>query len=306
MKREEIRALVRGAYDIQKLRIQMGNRVVGNFKAKLGQKPGEKEETLEKEAQDILRRLRSAYKLLTDGVKSFPRGTSFKGDEVISSFTELCLVAQYEDLLTSEEKHFRRLGSNLASIPIWSTWLVDVRGVGPAMAGVLISEIDIHAAKYASSVWKYAGLDVAPDGKGRSRRKEHLVKAKYTDAQGEIQERDSIAFNPFLKTKLMGVLSGSFLRAGETKEFCDSPTSNPYAKAYRDYKHRLESRPDLMEVEDKAENKGRKGHRHNMALRYMIKLFLVDYYKKARALEGLEVFDPYAEAKLGLKHAGAA
>ena len=31
-----IRAMVRGMYDIQKLRIQCGNRVTGNFKAKLG------------------------------------------------------------------------------------------------------------------------------------------------------------------------------------------------------------------------------------------------------------------------------
>ena len=38
-----IRVLVRGAYDIQKLRIQMGNRIVGNYKARLGIPPGTKE-----------------------------------------------------------------------------------------------------------------------------------------------------------------------------------------------------------------------------------------------------------------------
>ena len=32
----ELRTLVRGIYDIQKLRIQMGNRLVSNFKVKLG------------------------------------------------------------------------------------------------------------------------------------------------------------------------------------------------------------------------------------------------------------------------------
>lgn len=38
MNNNPLRTLVRGAYDIQKLRIQSGNRIVGNFKAKLGHK----------------------------------------------------------------------------------------------------------------------------------------------------------------------------------------------------------------------------------------------------------------------------
>ena len=45
-----LKILVRGAYDIQKLRIQMGNRLVGNFKAKLGQAPSEPEDTKADEA----------------------------------------------------------------------------------------------------------------------------------------------------------------------------------------------------------------------------------------------------------------
>ena len=37
-----LKTIVRGAYDIQKNRIQTGNRLVGNFKAKLGQAPSER------------------------------------------------------------------------------------------------------------------------------------------------------------------------------------------------------------------------------------------------------------------------
>ena len=44
----DLRTLVRGIYNIQKLRIQMGNRLVGNFKVKLGQAPSEPESTLDK------------------------------------------------------------------------------------------------------------------------------------------------------------------------------------------------------------------------------------------------------------------
>jgi len=36
MNRQALRVIVSGAYDLQKLRIQMGNRIVINFKSRLG------------------------------------------------------------------------------------------------------------------------------------------------------------------------------------------------------------------------------------------------------------------------------
>ena len=298
MNRDNLRTIVRGAYDIQKLRIQMGNRIVCNFKAKLGQQPGKPEEEIDAEGKAILANLRAAYKKLTDGVKTFPRQATFVGNEVISDYTELCLIAQYCDLESHEDNHFRRLGTILREYPIYTQWLEGVKGVGPAMAGVIISEIDIHKARYPSSLWAYAGLDVAPNGGGRSRKAEHLVERQYVAKNGEVKTRKSITFNPFLKTKLVGVLASSFLRAG--------PDNNPYATIYANYKHRLESHPKYCDGQMDANGKpvkGLKGHRHNMAMRYMIKRFLVDLYKVWRELEGLPVAPEYHEAKLGHVHA---
>ena len=196
-----------------------------------------------------------------------------------------------------------RIAISLSVYPVVTEFLSGVCGCGPAMSGVIVSEIDITKSKYASSLWKLAGLDVASDGRGRSRRKEHLVKATYTNADGEEAERDSITFNPFLKTKLMGVLAASFIKIGEAR--------SPYAKIYRDYKHRLENHAvhgiandavRIAEFKEKGQRYAPKGHRHNMAMRYMIKQFLVDLYKAWRTLEGLEVFAPYQEAKLGHVH----
>jgi len=299
-----LRTIVRGAYDVQKLRIQMGNRIVGNFKAKLGQEPGKPEEEMDPDSKAILKRLRERFYKITDGVKTFPRQATFKGDEVISSYTELCLLAQYVDLEKHEAQHFRRLGNILKEYPIWNGFLESVKGIGPAMGGVIISEIDIHKARYASSIWRYAGLDVAADGRGRSRRKEHLEVVEYENKDGEKAKRDSITFNPFLKTKLMGVLAASFLKCGET---------SPYAAVYYERKARLEQHAvygiandeaRIAEYKEKSGGKkyAPKGHRHNMALRFMVKMFLIDLYKAWRELEGLEVFPPYHEAKLGLKH----
>ena len=285
-----LKTIVRGAYDIQKNRIQTGNRLVGNFKAKLGQAPSEKEDTIDKEGQQVLLNLRRSHKLLTEGVASFPRQATFKGDEVISDYTELCLVDNYLELEAQEKAHFRRLGNILKGYPIYNEFLEGVTGVGPAMAGVMLSEIDITKAEYPSSLHKYAGLDVASDGQGRSRRKEHLEDSEYTDKDGEVKTKKGITFNPFLKTKLVGVLGSSFIK--------QSPDKCVYRKIYDDYKHRLEHMD--------AHKEKSKGHRHNMSVRYMVKIFLVDLYNAWRRLEGLPVAPTYNEAKLGKVHKIAA
>lgn len=280
----KLRTMVRGAYDLQKLRIQMGNRIAGNFKAKLGQEPGSKETDLAIDAKLILTNLRQRYKRITDGLTGLPRVSQFIGDDVIDSYTELCLVAQYVELLSTEEKQFRRLKTVLQDFPIYTGFLDGVKGIGPAMGGVIISEIDISKAKYPSSLWKYAGLDVADDGRGRSKRKEHLVDVEYETKDGEQAIRKGITFNPFLKTKLVGVLGSSFLRQG----------SPGYRDIYDAYKHRLQNH---SVHKDKSV-----GHRHNMAIRYMIKMFLIDLHGIWRELEGYPAAAPYNEAKLGLLH----
>ena len=297
--REQLRTMVRGAYDLQKLRIQMGNRIVGNFKVKLGQQPGHTEEEIDAEGKNALKAMRTAYAKITDGVARFPAAKSFTGDGVISSYTELCLIGQYIDLDREEKKHFRRLKSVLEEFPIYTTWLEKVAGVGPAMAGVIVSEIDIHKGRYPSSLWAYSGLDVAGDGRGRSKRAEHLVEREYTDREGKPARRQGITFNPFLKTKLVGVLGPSFLKVG--------PEKSPYAQLYYDRKYRLENhRVYGTANEDAKDDKGHKVtsklRRHNMAIRVIVKQFLADLYNAWRPLEGLNVAPPYSEAKLGMTH----
>jgi len=284
MNRQTLRAMVRGAYDIQKLRIQIGNRIVANFKASLGQEPSENEDTLDSEGKKILNDIRFQYKKITDGVKTFPRKKTFKATELISSYTEFCLVAQYCELEKQENTLFYRLQYVLEDFPVYNNFLKNVKGIGNAMAGVIISEIDITKATYPSSLWAYAGLDVS-QGTGRSRKAEHLREYEYITSDGEVKKKKGITFNPFLKTKLIGVLGSSFLRAGENK----------YSVIYYNYKTRLENHEKHKEKT--------KGHRHNMAIRYMIKQFLLDLHIEWRTLEGLSVSKSYHEDKLEHKHA---
>lgn len=229
----QIRMMVKGAYQMQRMRIQAGNRITGNFKIKLGQQPGMTEEALEEASKTILDDIRKDFKTITEGVAKFPKSKKFKGVGVIDTYTELCLVEEYIALEKAEDTQFKRIGEVLNGHPLWEKYLKHVKGVGPAMAGVIIAEIDISKAQYPSSLWKLAGLDVAWDGKGRSKRADHLIDVEYLDGQGNEKLKKSITFKPFLKTKLMGVLSGCFIKSG----------NGEFVTIYRDYKTRLENHP---------------------------------------------------------------
>lgn len=119
---------------------------------------------------------------------------------------------------------------------------------------------------------------------GRSRR--DVIMVTYTDKYGVEKEKKSIGYNPFLKTKLIGVLGTSFLRAGKDAK---------YAAIYYDYKNRQANRPDCQEL--------RPVILHRRAIRYAVKMFLSDLWYAWRELEGLPTGDPYEVAKLGMpKH----
>ena len=286
--KDAVRIMTRSAYDAQKLRMMVGNRLVANFKMKLGldlTRPEQDQAEQEKEAMKLLNQLRAEYDRLADCMRSKKaREAAFSENRLLTGTTEFYLADEYFGLLANEQKNFRNLEKVLEEVPIYEHFLKGVRGCGPAMSGVIVSELDPHKARTPSSFWKYCGLDVGPDGKGRTRRQEHLIDRVYTDKTGAEATRKSITYNPFAKTKLMGVLAGSFLRCG-----------SPYAQVYADYKQRLEHHP---EHKDKTV-----AHRHQMAMRYMAKRFLVDLHAKWRALEGLEVTEEYCVRKLGMSTA---
>lgn len=276
----ELRTWVRGGYQFQKLRIQTSNRIVGNVKVKLGQEPGTKEDTLDTEGKRILAELRAEYKLISEAVVDHPQ---FEGTGVITDDAEFKMMGIYLGLEQSEKVQFAIISKAIVHFPIHQ-WLKTIHGIGPAMSAVLIAEINISVARHVSSLWKLAGLDVAPDGKGRSRRKEHLIRVTYINKKGKEAERDAITFNPFLKTKLIGVLAPSFLKSQNER----------YVTIYADYKHRLENHETYKDVS--------RGHRHNMAMRYMIKMFLADLWEAWRKIEGLPPGTTYHEAILGHVH----
>jgi hypothetical protein len=217
---------------------------------------------------------------------------------IISESAEIDQLDGYEFALKAEERQYKAVSELVQTHPIWIEFLKGVKGCGPMMAGVIISQVDIVIANTPSKLFAYVGNDTVlvrdeddnivydEDGKevrsGRSKREEHLVKREYITKKGERKEKRSITYNPFMKAKMNGVLSGNFFKA-----------KSYYAEVYHGYKTRIDNSPKH------ADKNGY--HRKSMGTRYMIKAFLLDLWIAWRLIEGLEVRTPYYIEKLGLK-----
>jgi hypothetical protein len=90
----------------------------------------------------------------------------------------------------------------LQGIPIYERWLKQQKGVGPRLSGFLIGEIEISAAKYPSSIWRYFGLDVDID-----------ENSKYYGRAVRRKKGEKSHFSPLKKAKVLNGLGDSLLKA---------------------------------------------------------------------------------------------
>jgi hypothetical protein len=228
-------------------------------------------------------------------------------------------------LETAEGLAFKDVRDHLRTIPFYRKVLSDkdrFKGVGPAMAGVILSEFDINRLDTPSKMWAFAGL--APVAAKRCRSCHAVVEfnadtntyhhtreaprkrdktgaeiepklPKCPRAKDALSEADVYAsgkamrptkgqklpYNSWLRTKLVGVLGSVLLKVG-----------SPWRKFYDDYKHRKQS-----------EGWGRSdAHRHQAAIRFMVKALLLEIWKEWRFFEGLPVRPSYQEEYLKHQH----
>lgn len=193
------------------------------------------------------------------------------------------LAMRFKALHDLEKAIAKDLKESVQTEKIWLNYLINVKGIAEILASGLIRLIDIEKADHVSSLWKYAGLDVAPDGLGRSRKKAHLVPKTYKNREGKTVKTQGITFNPLLKS-LCWKIGESFIKS-----------NSPYKDFY-------DQRKKLEEGRNKTRKKAdvlTKMHIHNRALRYMVKRFLCDFWIAWRTQEKLVVSQPYVVAKLG-------
>ena len=328
--KQKIRTLVSTVYDLQKLRIQMGNRLVQAFNQELGQTPGTKQEDLSPDQEKLIKNLRKEFRRITDEYvtkKDIIRGIAEDPAIVeIKDMQDYLLVQQYENFLENEEDMKKVLEGYVKDHPLWNGFLKDVKGCGHLMGGVIIAYLDPYKARHVSSFWKYCGMDtvVISDDKGnyivegRRKKMTHMEEYDYIDKEGKPAKKMGLPYNPFVKTKLLGVLGSSFLKLDRTyptdehgEYYYDPVMKNgkpvmkdgnavlkkrsipgKYAKIYYDQRVRYDNHPKHMDKQD--------AHKHSMANRYMVKQFVRDLWVAWREIENLPISKPYEEAKLGM------
>ena len=367
---EELKALTfltQSLYQIQHLRIGLGNRIYAHCAVNLGIQPGMKKDD-SKQAATVMKKLMSEYKDITTAladsilsaelreklikkkidvdalVLNNPQAFLVKNsnkinkaiDEVANQVNEVAdlndaelLVKHFSNGLIRNDAEFQmaRMWAQLRSIEsgiadelaniiknchfdIWDSFLIGVDGIGPTLASCLISTINMKKCYTVQSLWKYCGLDVFINkdgvGEGRSRKAEHMEERDYIDKEGNVKKKLSLTYNPWLKTKLMGTIAGMFMQLNKD-----------YRAIYDDIKLRLNNseRPEMMRPRVKngqpVINKKTgepelvqaypKARINMMSQRYMIKMFLLDYWVHGRILLGEPLKVPYAQEKLGYK-----
>ena len=366
--KEEFKALsflVQSLYQIQKLRIGLGNRIYAHCITNLGIAPGTKVKD-QAMAAKLLKQLEAEYKDITTAlansifseelrmqlkkkkvdvdtfVVDHPEligSTQKKVDDAIKEVEETLkqeyeedndltqLIRKFNKTLINNSAEFamariwitlhnlehditQELGHIINKFDMWNYFLANVRGIGPTLAACLISTINLYKCPSVQSLWKYCGLDVVHDendpdapGVGRSHNKEHMHLVTYINKKGEQCQKMSLTYNPWIKTKLMGVAAGMLMHYNKE-----------YYAIYSDIRKRLENSDRVDRMRPKVE-KGKPvldkdgkpimlpeyplSRINMMSLRYMIKMFLMDYWVHGRCLIGEKLEVPYAQKKLG-------
>lgn len=283
----KLRAAIDTFYDLQQLRIQVGNRLCASFRYGKDLESGDTEDK-------FIAVLLREYKRVTDTlVEKFDNSqrrllkaiNATDDIKYIKSAFDYSLIQQYNSLREQEDETNKLIGKLVKEHPMWDRFFADVKGCGTTMAGICIAYLDVHKARYVSSFWSYAGVGtrVNENGDRVAMSKKATVDVEYVDANGEIKTKKSIGYNEFLHTKLLGVLGDSFIKLGDD-----------YRKVYDDYKNRYLNRPDWQQAP------AIKLRAHRAAIRQAIKAFLRDLWVEWRAYEGYTIPPSYAEAHLGL------
>lgn len=173
--KQQIRCLIANVYDLQKLRISAGNRLVQSFYLQLVVAPSTSPDDVDKEEKKMIDRLKAEYKRITDAVaennksiKSNIKALRESDEEgkrltLIRNDQDFKLVESYTYLLKAEEESTKSLDKYVKQHKLWDAFFADIKGCGTLMSAVCIAYLDPYVAKYPSSFFRYCGMDTVQD-----------------------------------------------------------------------------------------------------------------------------------------------
>ena len=208
--------------------------------------------------------------------------------------TSKCRLADVEK---EEGKAFAKVMSKHASaletemlrqlrhVPIYTTLLKHVFGLGPVACAYLVAYVDIRKCEKPDQLIRYCGNACGRDGKRESLASE--------------ESKDGSHFNAALKSIIWQAMKAMFKNCYGARVNEDEPNqtkTTKYVMIWQDYKHRAEHNGELTSRgAGFVDNKGR---------RKATDVLLEDVYTVWRALEGLPVWPDWYAAARGYKHGG--
>jgi hypothetical protein len=186
----------------------------------------------------------------------------------------------------------RKIERVLKDFPIWSEWLVNVPGIGPAIAGQLIS------------LYYFKSVPICPDCGADLVEFECPICKTKSKGQGLLKYRIELRDYPTISSwwHYMGrhVSDG---KMPKRKSGVQSDWSSPGRTLGHHIKESFNKMPSTHCYKAFAEKRKRyregthpdatKGHRHNMAWNESIKLFLSHFWQVAHILDGQEMTKPW-------------
>lgn len=229
---------------------------------------------------DVLRLLMKDYELINNRVE-------YEGDKIneynfdkyktdsIESYAEYLFIELLYNQFNKDIQYYAKNPDMLDEVVDDIMGIANKNKVAKEMINRIANKFEIQIIDSS-----FYGKDT-PMIKKRARKMTDKEIVPYLSKDGQIKLKQSLGYNNALKTKLLGVISASFLRA----------RGGEYERIYREYRARLEARADNPK------------HIHRKAVRFQMQIFLEDYWMAVRTLEGLPLNGgTYREEKLKLFH----
>jgi len=201
----------------------------------------------------------------------------------VSPEQKLFNTETYNRSIAEEKRVLKRITSLVEKSPVYTRYLVNIPGVGPSTAAVLLSQFVPEKVYYVSNMFSFAGIVAGKD---------------------KLRKGEKASFNTFLRAKLIGVMGVNFIKQ-----------KSDYAIYYYNKRMQLinrdrvlidagEMNPSFVHNDKYGMDRPTAAHHSRMATRYMVQRFVRDYYVAFRTIMDIPVVPPYEEAYLALKHVG--
>lgn len=248
------------------------------------------------------------YKSLTKMIvqtkqRAWAYGIDLESDELLTGeINDKTGKVKRQGLESLKAVALRRVQKNLKDFPIWSEWLANVPGIGPAIAGELVSlyyfksivicpkcnsDMDkLPGPEGEGSVWVCRECKSRAKGQGVLRYRVELRDFPTISSWWHFMGRPVV--NGAMPKRKTGVVS-DWSTNGRTLGYQIREQFNILGPSHK-YRQYADKRKRYREG---THPNATKGHRHNMAWNETVKLFLSHFWQVAHLLDGQPLTEPW-------------